>query len=114
MDGVDAHFERFLCDIFHSLAAIAAAAVSRKDIQFVDKGVVAAEFEAEANRQEDVANGVGATVKKPDATEIGNRQELMKGGPRGRLVERDNFRVLLRQGAHHWNEHFFILQTCLE
>ena len=56
MDGIDPHFAGFLLGESHGLAAKPAASVSRNDVQFVDESVVAAKFEAKANREDDVAD----------------------------------------------------------
>jgi hypothetical protein len=108
MNGVDSHFVSLPFNKSHGLAAKSAAAMLRNDIQFVDEGVVSAEFEAEADSQDDVADERVALIKEPDAAESGKRQELMKGGTRGRLVERDNFRILLRKSAYHGEQYGFV------
>jgi hypothetical protein len=56
MYGVDAHFASLLFDEDYRLAAITASAVRGINVELVDEGVVAMEFEAEADGQDDIAD----------------------------------------------------------
>ena len=71
VDGIDAHFAGFFFDEGHGLTAIATAAMSGGDEQLVNERVVATEFEAEPDGQDDVANERGAFVQEPDAAKRG-------------------------------------------
>ncbi len=110
MNGVDAHFERFLFDESNGLAAKAAAAMIRSNVQFVDKGIVAVELEAEAYGQDDIADDRRAVVEEPYATEGIQRQELTKGRANSGFVKLDSIGFMFVESAHHWHKSGFVLQ----
>src|SRR5207248_5342026 len=81
INGLDAHFARFLLDEGHGPPAKTAAAISGDYVQFIEEGVVAVERKTEAPGQNDIAEESWAVVDQPDAPEGGKRKKLMKSGP---------------------------------
>src|SRR5205823_3387289 len=80
INGLDAHFARFLLDEGHGPPAKTAAAISGDYVQFIEEGVVAVERKTEAPGQNDIAEESWAVVDQPDAPEGGKRKKLMKSG----------------------------------
>jgi hypothetical protein len=111
MDGIRAQLARFFLQELNCLAAKPTPAVGGVDVQFVDKGIVAVEFEAEADGEYDIANDRVPLAEKRDATERGKRQKLPKGGAGRRLIKFDFTRFLLCQMAHHAKKLRFVLKS---
>ena len=103
---------------FFSTKATACRAISASpegglDVQLVDECVVAVEFKAEAQRQDNIADWFGPFTEKPNFPEGGHRQEPPEGHANRRLVKFDGSRLLFRQFAHHGEELGFVRENCL-
>src|SRR5260370_25616570 len=110
MNGVDTHFSGLLFDDSESLAAKAAAAMIGSDVQFVDEGIVAMKFEAEADGQDDIANERRAGVEEPGTAKSRKRQKLAERRTSGRLVKYDGAGLVFGKAAHHGHKSRFVLQ----
>lgn len=110
MNGVHTHFARFLLDKSNGLPAKTAAAIGGDNVQFINEGVVAVEFKAEAKSQDDVTNHGSAVVEKPDTAKGWKRQELTEGRTSGGLVKGNGTGFLLGEASHHLEECGFVLK----
>ena len=112
VDGVNAHLASLLFEIFYGSFAVTATAVSSIDVEFVDERIMAMEFKAEPNRQDDVTDRDRAFGEYPDPAKSRQGQELAQRRPRGSFVKVDLARLLLRERLHHGQKHRFVLKRC--
>ena len=113
MDGIHTHFARLFLDEFDGLAAKAAPTVNGFDVQLIDERVVAMEFEAEANGQDNVADKGGAFIKEPRSAEMGKRQELAECRTGRGFVKLDFAGLLFGETAHHGKKNGFVREGSL-